>query len=112
MAGVRRALHGPDAGWRVVGAGGRHGGRARAGIDQRQFAHVLAGADGGQQFTVAQQSVDYEATASIGTSNLGVDATENRDRLGDGSPMVSAAPFAPIAIETGYLPADRLGGNS
>ena len=66
----------------------------------------------GQQFTVAQQSVDYEATASTGTSNLGVDATENRDRFGDGSPMMSAAPFAPIAIETGYLPADRLGGNS
>jgi hypothetical protein len=65
-----------------------------------------------QQFTVAQQSVDYEATASIGASNPGVDATEIRDRLGDGSPMVSAAPFAPIAIETGYLTNDRLGGNS
>jgi hypothetical protein len=65
-----------------------------------------------QKFSSAAPAVDYEATASIGGANLGVDAVENRDRLGDGSPMVSAAPFAPIAIETGYLPADRLGGNS
>ena len=66
----------------------------------------------GQQFTPATQSVDYEATASIGTTNLGVDAVENRDRLGDGSPMAGAAPFAPISIETGYRTNDRLGGNS
>lgn len=66
----------------------------------------------GQQFTVSAPAVDYEATASIGGSNLGVDAAQNRGKLGDGSPMMGGAEFGSIAIETGYLPAPRLGGNS
>lgn len=61
----------------------------------------------GQKFEVSDSSIDYTATASIGTAT-----TELRDRLGDGSPMAVTEPVAPIAIETGYLPADRLGGNS
>ena len=66
----------------------------------------------GQQFTVTAPAVDYEATASIGTPNLGVEASQNRGNLGDGSPMVGGATFGSVAIETGYLPAPRLGGNS
>ena len=66
----------------------------------------------GQQFTVSAPAVDYTATASIGASNLGVDAAQNRGKLGDGSPMMGGAEFGTIAIETGYLPAPRLGGNS
>ena len=67
----------------------------------------------GQQFTYSAPAVDTEATASIGgTVNLGVEAVENRGRLGDGSPMISGEQFGSVAIETGYLPAQRLGGNS
>jgi hypothetical protein len=55
--------------------------------------------------------IDTVETGSI-TTNLGVDATENRDRLGDGSPMMGGAQFGSVAIDTGYLPAPRLGGNS
>jgi hypothetical protein len=66
----------------------------------------------GQEFSVTAPAVDYEATASISGGNLGVDAVENRGKLGDGSPMVGGAEFGSVAIETGYLPADRLGGNS
>lgn len=61
----------------------------------------------GQKFEVNTSAIDNEATASIGTQ-----ATETRDRLGDGSPMFTSGPSAPIAIETGYLPEVRLGGNS
>lgn len=60
-----------------------------------------------EKFTVSSAVVDYEATASIGTS-----ATETRDRLGDGSPMIGVGPTGPVSIETGYLPEARLGGNS
>jgi hypothetical protein len=62
----------------------------------------------GQQFSVTAPAVDYEATAQ----NLGVEAVQNRGNLGDGSPMVGGATFGSVAIETGYLPAPRLGGNS
>ena len=67
----------------------------------------------GQQFTVtAPAAVDYEATASIGAANPGVEAVENGGMLGDGSPLFGATSNGSVAIETGYLPATRLGGNS
>jgi hypothetical protein len=65
-----------------------------------------------QQFAVTASAVDYEATASIGATNAGVEAVQNRGMLGDGSPMIGGAEFGTVAIETGYLPAPRLGGNS
>jgi hypothetical protein len=61
----------------------------------------------GQKFEVNASAVDYAATASIGSA-----PTEMRDRLGDGSPMIVDGLATPVAIETGYLPGDRLGGNS
>jgi hypothetical protein len=61
----------------------------------------------GQKIEVNASAIDYEATASIGTT-----ASETRDRLGDGSPMVGGRASGAIAIETGYLPEVRLGGNS
>ena len=64
----------------------------------------------GQQTTYSAPAVDTEATASIGAANFGVEAVENRGRLGDGSPMIGSD--VSVAIETGYLPAQRLGGNS
>ena len=66
----------------------------------------------GQQTTYSAPVIDTEATASIGGADLGVEAVENRGRLGDGSPMIGTAPSSSVAIETGYLPAQRLGGNS
>ena len=66
----------------------------------------------GQQTFYSAPRVDTEATASIGAANLGVEAVENRGRLGDGSPMIGSADFGAVAIETSYLPAQRLGGNS
>ena len=62
----------------------------------------------GQQTFYSAPAVDTEATASIG----GVEAVENRANLGDGSPMIGADVSGAVAIETGYLPAQRLGGNS
>ncbi len=66
----------------------------------------------GQQTVYSAPAVDTEATASIGGANRGVEAVENRGRLGDGSPMIGADVSGAVAIETGYLPAQRLGGNS
>ena len=67
----------------------------------------------GQQFAVtAPVAVDYEATASIGATNFGVEAVENRGMLGDVSPMLRAASSAPVPTDSRYLPAARLGGNS
>lgn len=61
----------------------------------------------GQKFELNASAIDYEATASIGST-----AVETRDRLGDGSPMAGGEASGTIAIETGYLPEARLGGNS
>ena len=67
----------------------------------------------GQPTIYSAPAVDTEATASIGgTASLAVEAVENRGRLGDGSPMIGADVSGAVAIETGYLPAQRLGGNS
>ena len=52
--------------------------------------------------------IDTVETGSIVSANAGVESVENRGMLGDGSPMAGGT----IAIETGYLPAQRLGGNS
>ena len=67
----------------------------------------------GQQFAVtAPVAVGCDGTASVGATNPGVEAVENRGMLGDGSPMFGATSNGSVAIETGYLPAARLGGNS
>ena len=63
------------------------------------------------QTSVNAQVIDTVETGSISNANAGVEAVQNRGMLGDGSPMASGA-YSPIAIETGYLPAARLGGNS
>ena len=44
--------------------------------------------------------------------NLGVEACENRGLFGDRSPMIGGSNFGSVAIETGYLRAQHLGGNS
>ena len=56
--------------------------------------------------------IDTVETGSIVSANAGVESVENRGMLGDGSPMAGGAEFGTIAIETGYLLAQRLGGNS
>ena len=67
----------------------------------------------GQQFAVtAPAAVAYAGTASICAPNAGVEAVENRGMLGDGSPMFGTSENASAAIQTRYLPAARLGGNS
>ena len=65
-----------------------------------------------EKFSTAAPAVDFEATASIGGADLGVEAVQNRGMLGDGSPAFGAVSNGSVAIETGYLPAARLGGNS
>ena len=64
------------------------------------------------QPSVNAQVIDTVETGSISNANAGVEAVQNRGMLGDGSPMAGGAEFGTIAIETGYLPAQRLGGNS
>ena len=67
----------------------------------------------GQQFAVtAPVAVDYEATASIGATNFGVEAVVNHAAPTDSYPLFDALSLASVPPVSGYLPAARLGGNS
>lgn len=66
-----------------------------------------------RQAVYSAPAIDTQVTASIGQSTqYGVESVQNRARFGDGSPMVGGKHVGSVPIETGYLPAQRLGGNS